>query len=324
MIFRTEIEKLKTGKKINYHDKLFFIGSCFANNIGGECTKHGLDTTINPFGVSYNPQSIASILYIIDKAGTIEDDMFRKVGDKYCSLMHHSDYDNKSLSSLKETVTHISEKAKKDIQSSSHIFITLGTAWVFTDNKTGVVVNNCHKINANEFTRSMLSVSGIVGILSKLLDNCDMLKGKNIILTVSPIRHKKDGLAGNSLSKAVLRAAVGELCELYPEQVSYFPSYEIVMDDLRDYRFYESDMIHPNQTAIDYIFSYFMDNLCESSTKDYATKMLKIQKAMLHRVSDSDSSAYSTFCKSTINKILDIQKSYPLVSYDKYINHFKF
>lgn len=323
MKFRTEVEIPIYNDKINYNDKLFFIGSCFALNIGQKCVDRGLNTMINPFGVTYNPLSLVKIINIIEKQNTLDDSMFRKVDDKWCSLMHHSTFDNSSLDELKASISNSIITARQFIKESSHIFLTLGTSWVYEDISTGETVNNCHKIAEKEFRRRKLSVQEIVTLCSKMIDNSELLKNKKIILTVSPIRHIKDTLQGNSLSKATLLTAIGELCQKYPAQLFYFPSYEIMIDDLRDYRFYESDMIHPSSVAIDYIFEVFEKSLFATSTIDYGTKMEKITRAMSHRVIDENSEAHKRFKLSTLNTLLKIKEKYPLMDYEEKLLFFK-
>lgn len=317
--FRTELKITPFQSKIEYHDSLFFIGSCFATSIGERCAKNGLQTMINPFGVTYNPLSVLEVLRHIVDCKEVEDSYFRQVGGKWCSMLHHSSFDSATLSEIKDKTMSATREAHCFINRASYMFITLGTAWVYQDKISGEIVNNCHKIPDNMFVRRRLTLSEIVDNFSAFVDKYE---GK-IIFTVSPIRHLKDTLEGNSLSKATLRTAVGELCEKYPSRVFYFPSYEIMMDDLRDYRFYEADMLHPSGVAVDYIYSLFEKALVSDGTIDYCRRMEKISRAMEHRVVDSQSEEYEKFKKSMLTNILSIKDDYPLGEYGDSIKFFK-
>lgn len=323
MKFRTEIETINEKDKIEYYDKLFFMGSCFADNIGNECSRRGFRTMINPFGVTYNPLSLISILKHIEECRTVDEAMYRQVGGMWCSLLHHSSFDASSLDEIKRKCMTATIQAHDYIKSSSSMLITLGTAWVYIDKKSVNVVNNCHKIPDKEFIRRKLSVTEIVDNFSELFDNSKLLTGKRIIFTVSPIRHLKDSLVGNSVSKATLIAAVGELCEKYPERVSYFPSYEIMVDDLRDYRFYGADMLHPTDVAIEYIYSVFESRYFSAQTIDYAQRMLKINNGKSHRVTQEGSNAHIEFKKNMTSNLLSIKQKYPFGDYEELIDFFK-
>lgn len=317
--FRTEIEIPHFQHKIEYHQKLFFIGSCFAANIGARCQHRGLKTMINPFGVTYNPLSVIEVLRHIIECKCVDEDMFRKVDGNWCSLLHHSSFDAPTLEEVKESTERVTSEANEFLKESSYLFITFGTAWVYMDKKSGKIVNNCHKIADKEFVRRKLSIAEIVETFSNFIDDYPW----KIIFTVSPIRHLKDSLVGNSLSKATLLTAVGELCEKYPDHVSYFPSYEIMLDDLRDYRFYEADMLHPNGVAIDYIDSIFEKALLSESCVDYCRKMVKIVGGMEHRVIAPESEAHKKFKDSMLVALRRIEKEYPLGDYETKFNFFK-
>ncbi len=323
MKFRTEIEINKSPNKINPNSSLFFIGSCFATNIGNECSNRGIKTYINPFGVTYNPLSIAKIIEIIDNNSNIDEKYFRKVGDKWCSMLHHSDFNNSNLDTLKESINSTITQTRNYILSSSHIFITLGTAWVYFDKKEGYVVNNCHKIAEKEFIRKRISIDEIIESLSGIIENTTLLKGKKFVFTLSPIRHIRDGLQGNSISKATLRSAIEILCEMYPDRVEYFPSYEIMIDDLRDYRFYEADMIHPSTTAIQYIYSVFENCFLSEQAIEYGKQMYKLNRAMQHRVIDSTSDAYIEFKKRCYNDLIKVKERFNNGNYDELFDYFK-
>ena len=323
MKFRTKIEIQEFNAKIEYNSSLFFIGSCFSTNIGNESARSGLNTLINPFGTTYNPASIVKILKLIDKGENIESADVRKVGDKWCSMMHNSEFNSDTQEELRVETEKSIREAKSFLQSTSHIFVTLGTAWIYEEKESGRCVNNCHKISDREFVRRKLSVKEIVDDFSQLIENAQILKGKKIVFTVSPIRHIKDSLIGNSVSKATLITAINELCEKFESQVSYFPAYEIMMDDLRDYRFYNDDLIHVSPLAIDYIFTHFKDTYFADRTFDFSSKMVKISQAMEHRVLNKDSDEYIKFRKLMLDRLISIQKEFILANLEEKMKHFK-
>ncbi|MEG0499715.1 MAG: GSCFA domain-containing protein [Rikenellaceae bacterium] len=317
--FRTEIEIDPFPFQIEYSNSLFFIGSCFATAVGERCAESGLHTMVNPFGVTYNPLSVLEVLRHITQSMPVDRSRLRKVGDKWCSMLHHSSFNSATLPELEKKTMDATRRAHDFIRQASVLVITLGTAWVYQEMENVTIVNNCHKIPDKEFIRRRLTVSEIVDNFSDFVDNSD----KKIIFTISPIRHLKDTMAGNSLSKAVLRTAVGELCEKYPEQVFYFPSFEIMMDDLRDYRFYDVDMLHPNSVAVEYIYALFEKMLLSSNSIDYCRRMVKITSAMAHRVTDQESEEYRRFKKKMLANLLQIKADYPLGDYRERIDFFK-
>ena len=268
MIFRTKIEISASDKKITAGNKLFFIGSCFADNIGSELKRRGVDCTVNPYGTTYNPMSVCAVLKrILYGEETPDDEILTRNGMWY-SFLHHTLYCAETRGALMERIAADNDILKSKLERSDFLFITLGTAWVYENVATGKIVNNCHKLPAERFRRYRLNNDEIVDGFSKLITGNAYLQKKDIIFTVSPIRHLKDGMEGNSLSKAILRVAVGELCSKF-DNVSYFPAFEIMNDDLRDYRFYDKDMVHPSETAVEYIFEIFTESLADEKLKRF-------------------------------------------------------
>ncbi len=316
MKFRTEIEIGKVGVTIEPDSKLLFMGSCFATNIGTECTNRGFSTLINPFGVTYNPRSLTEILRLLDRNEKVNENNFRYVNGSWCSMLNHSTFNSKSRDGLVTNVNRAVIEGHEYLKTATHLFITLGTAWVYYDKELECVVNNCHKIPEAKFNRGRLTVEEIVENFSDYIDNRITNRGSKIIFTISPIRHLRDGLIGNSTSKAILRCAVDILCEKYSDIVSYFPSYEVMIDDLRDYRFYDADMVHPNGVATSYIYSIFEKYYLSSSTIEYTKKMERITRAMNHRVLDSNSDSYSLFIDKLQQDIINIKKRYPQGYYE--------
>ena len=258
-------EKCKVG--LSYKDKITMLGSCFSDNIGRQLLDFGFDVCINPFGTLYNPVSILrSIERLIDGTEFTETDCIQiGAGDqRYCSFSHHTSF---ARETAEDFITHANlslERARKHFAESTKVIITLGTAWCFRHNKTGNIVSNCLKRPASEFTRVRLSAEETAGCLCRIMDLCneaasrsDNFIQKEFIFTVSPIRHFKDGAHGNQLSKSTLLLGIDAALQNHSAS-DYFPAYEIVMDELRDYRFYAEDMCHPSQQTADYIRERFL------------------------------------------------------------------
>lgn len=282
MNFRTEIETPSYKDKIDVSDNLFFIGSCFSDNIGNILISNGFNCTINPYGATYNPLSICKVLSSIEHQKNIEPHQIITGDGVFRSLMHHSFIYGKTPEELLKATEERTISAHESLKNSNYVFITLGTSWVFEYLKTGEVVNNCHKIPAKEFRRRPLSIDEIVHAFDTLISQSELLSSKKLFFTLSPIRHLKDGLAGNFVSKATLRVAIDRLCQRF-DNIHYFPAYEIMTDDLRDYRFWEKDMVHPSPVAIEYIFEIFKKSLIAPSAESYMKHHAKQQKALAHR-----------------------------------------
>lgn len=310
MIFRTKIEIPIYDKKITAGNKLFFIGSCFADNIGSLLKNNGMNCTVNPYGTTYNPMSVCAVMERIAEGAAVQDDEVLTRNGLWYSFMHHTLYYSETKEQLTARINSDNVILRQKLEKSDFLFITLGTAWVYENLETGKIVNNCHKLPANRFRRYRLTIKEIVDAFSQLFSTHPVFKDKNIIFTVSPVRHLKDGMEGNSLSKAVLRVAVDELCSAFPN-VSYFPAYEIMNDDLRDYRFYDKDMVHPSETAVEYIFGILTEALADNKLKIFLSEYGKLQKATTHRPFNAESAEYAEFRKKCMDKALKMQKDFP-------------
>ncbi len=240
---------------ISYDDKILIIGSCFADNIGKKMKDMGFNVCHNPFGTLYNPVSIYNSLKRLACPSPFRPEDVIQMGsgsDKYCSFTHHTSFARLSPEEFLSNANAQLEQAAAFFQKANKIIITLGTSWCYKHEESGKTVSNCLKRNASEFSRYRLEVDEIVELFEGFFMACD----KQAILTVSPIRHLKDGARGNAVSKATLLAAADKLCQGL-EGCDYFPSYEIMMDELRDYRFYSEDMTHPSEQAVNYIWERF-------------------------------------------------------------------
>lgn len=274
--FRTPINILPSKNKITYASKLFFIGSCFSENIFKKVNELRFNAQCNPYGVLFNPVSIKKALQeIIEKKQYTANDIVLN-DELYHSMHHHGKF---STTSQKETLDLINNNINEShtfLKEATHIFITLGTAWVYEYQNE--IVANCHKIPNIEFNKKLLSFNEVKQCLADIKNQLKQFNANvHLIFTLSPVRHLKDGMQENSISKSILRTAIAET------QANYFPSFEIMMDDLRDYRFYGADMLHPNETALDYIFEQFSHCYFNEETKTLMQRIQKYNTALNHR-----------------------------------------
>ena len=258
MKLQTPVTDEKCRVHISFTDKIMMLGSCFSDNIGRKLGDYGFDVCVNPFGTLYNPMSIRhSIALLLSDENFTEDDciMMGAGSDLFCSFKHHTSFARKIRKEFLENANAALSEARRFFRECNKVIITLGTSWCFRHNSSGEIVSNCLKRDAREFTREMLTAEETFGVLGWIMDSCP---DKQFIFTVSPIRHFKDGAHGNQLSKASLLLGIDRAIAAATEgQADYFPAYEILMDELRDYRFYAEDMCHPTSQAVDYIRERF-------------------------------------------------------------------
>jgi len=305
MKFRTEVIIENAGFEVNHQSNILFLGSCFAENIGTMLEKSRFKTDINPFGILYNPLSIAqSIDFLFTNKQFSINDLVNHEG-VWHSFSHHSRFSGLNAEEVLETMNKRMQVSADFLRKTDYLFITLGTAWVYFLKQTGKVVSNCHKLHNNIFTRELTSVEKIVNELSKQLEQLLILNKKlRIIFTVSPVRHWKDGALGNQLSKATLLLAINALQKQF-SRVSYFPAYEIVMDDLRDYRFYADDLLHPNSQAIEYIYEKFASCYFSKETNELNAEIQAVERAKAHRPFNPTTQNHQTFLDK-LNKRIEI------------------
>lgn len=256
---QTPVETCKSKVSISQNDRIFILGSCFADNIGQKMADLGFDACVNPFGTIYNPVSVSNCIARLSSGIPFSKDECVPMGagaGLVCSFSHHTSFARRTEEEFLKVANASLEEASRRWNAATKVIITLGTAWIYEYSRTGETVSNCLKIDAKEFTRHRLSVRETsLPLMNMLARHPD----KEFIFTVSPIRHLKDGAHGNQLSKGTLLLALEEVMAKFPERCDYFPAYEIVLDELRDYRFYAPDMIHPSAQAVDYIWSRFVD-----------------------------------------------------------------
>ena len=284
-------------------DRILTIGSCFADAMGMRLHLNRLKVLANPFGNLYNPHSIhKTIRYALYNELPPAHTFLERDGISY-NYDFHSEVSAVNQHNLSGKLKEITGAAHYHLATSEWVIITFGTAWVYERKETGEIVANCHKVPGNNFTKSLLSVQDVTESFGKLHNELKQFNpGIKIILTVSPVRHIKDTLELNSVSKAILRAACHEAAASLSD-VSYFPAYEIMLDDLRDYRFYKADMIHPSDVAEDYIWEKFGEVFFSHDLKTFLSQWKEIQQAINHRAFYPSSAAHQSFLKETLKRL---------------------
>ena len=301
----TSVDIAPSEKKIGYDDKILLLGSCFADNIGAKFCEYYFQTTINPFGTLYNPASIATTLNHSIQPSTIHHNGL------WHSMMHHGSFSHPDKDVLLARCEESQTRLRTALQNASTIIVTFGTSWVYE--MDGFVVANCHKLPADRFVRRCLTVQEIVDMWLPIIQ---AMPDKHWIFTVSPIRHIKDGLHANQISKANLLQAIDVLIanarDLNPTSTySYFPAYEIMLDELRDYGFYAEDMVHPSQVAVDYIWQRFVDTYMTADTQGEMRTLHQLWLDRQHRFLHPDSEEAMKFEQRIAQKMQDLQQKYP-------------
>lgn len=314
MDFRTIVKTDRSSLPIDHTRPVMFLGSCFSDNIGSKMRRQAFDVTINPLGALYNPLSILSAVDRFAHREYFSDNDLREVNGLFVTLDAHSKLSTSTAEACLEMLNKAVDEGANYLRRASHIFITLGTAWVFF--KDGRAVANCHKLPADEFTRRRIDITEIVESLKETVKAIHSVNlDARIWFTVSPIRHMADGAHGNQLSKSSLLLAIENVVES-DNNVAYFPAYEIMMDDLRDYRFYADDMCHPSAVAIDYIYQRFGETFYNPDTIELARRCEKIVKRMQHRPITDNPQAIERFNSDTSSLISTITTQYPQLKHN--------
>jgi hypothetical protein len=308
------ILKKETKNSINYNSKLVLLGSCFSKNIGNKLTYFKFQTHLNPFGILFHPKAIENLITnaINEKKYVPKDLIFQD--ERWHSFDTHSNLSSSNQETLLKKLNSSIQSTNKNLRKATHIIITLGTSWVYRFIETGAVVANCHKIPQKKFSKELLSVveinKSLVAIISLLKS---VNKNINVLFTVSPVRHLKDGFIENTQSKSHLISAIHTVVDC--KNVSYFPSYEIMMDELRDYRFYSEDMIHPNKIAINYIWEKFIETWFEDNSGLIMKEIELIQKGMAHKPFNENSEKHQKFLQNLESKKEKIKTQFPFINF---------
>ena len=316
MNFNTKIPISKSSNPIDYDSRIISLGSCFAQNIGEKFSYFKFQNTVNPFGIIFNPVSIENLISrAVNNQKFTENDIFFH-NDLWHCFEVHSELSHSDKTIFLDRLNQILSDFHLQIFKSTHFQITYGTSWVYRNKSSNSIVANCHKVPQSQFEKEILSVATIeksiqntIDLIQKVNPNC------YFIFTVSPVRHIKDGFVENQRSKAHLISALHNFVTLSLSKCNYFPSYEIMMDELRDYRFYAEDMLHPSQTAIDYIWKLFSENYI--SEENFATmeEVCSIQKGLAHRPFNPNTASHQKFLNTLKNKIVKLQEQFPRINF---------
>ena len=300
---------------ISHSDVVVMMGSCFSDNIGARMRHAMFNVDINPFGTLYNPFSIAtSIERIIDCEPVDGSHMFQS-GGVWNSFLFHSKFSRVDKMRAMEMMNERITAAHEHLRHARALIITLGTAVVYRLKSTGKVVSNCHKVPQHEFVRKTESIEAMTEVLDHSLTRLrEFNPDIKVIITVSPIRHVADGLETNMLSKASLRVVASTLAGRFKDMVSYFPAFEIMLDDLRDYRFYAADMVHPSETAIEYIWQTFQATYFDDRTAQAAARCERVYKRLMHRPMTDNREAIERFNADTRTVVGNLLREYPYIA----------
>lgn len=320
MNFRTPVTISAPSAKIEHAHALMFLGSCFSESIGDRFLDLKFQTSINPFGTIYNPISVSNALKSLLYPEDIDENMLVEHDGMWHSFLHHGKFSTLEKQDLINNLLDSAQKGNEALLSADWLFITFGTSWVYEWTKNGQIVSNCHKFPAVSFNRYRLDIDEIVTLYKELLVQLFSSNPKlQVVFTVSPVRHLKDGAHENQLSKSVLLLAVDQLCQ-YFDKCQYFPSYELILDDLRDYRFYKTDMIHISDSGVDYVWERLSEKWFSDKTGALIKDLGQIIKAAAHRPFNPKDPKHLSFVKNTIDKITRLQQSYPYLKMNQELN----
>ena len=316
MKFRSEITCVPGSNKIDHDSRVVLFGSCFSEHMSEKFDYYKFQTYTNPFGILFNPSSIENAVHrCVHQLFYSQEDLIHYEGN-WVSLDHHGRFDRKDPEAVLTSINEHIQMGHQAILSASHIVITLGSAWVYKWKDTKKIAGNCHKIPQKQFSKELLSSESIANNLIQIADQIKSVNSTaSLIFTVSPVRHLKDGFVENTLSKSLLHKAIHDLKSTCG--FSYFPSYEIMMDDLRDYRFYEKDLVHPNEMAIAYIWDLFKNAWISEKALVQMSEIEDIQRSLAHRPIDPDSELHKKFLLKLENKIADFRKRNPHIEFIK-------
>ena len=314
MKLQTQIPLTKSTNQIDYSSQLLLLGSCFSENIGTKLDYFKFQNKQNPLGILFHALAIEKLVSkAVNKESYTEPDVFF-LNERWHCFDAHSVLSDSSKNKLLDNLNKAMELSYHQINKASHIIVTLGTAWVYRRSANGQVVANCHRVPQANFEKQLLAIKDIEKSLEHMMSLVHAINSTTqFIFTISPVRHLKDGFVENQLSKAHLISAVYEIVK--QGDAMYFPSYEIMMDELRDYRFYANDMVHPSSMAIDYIWEKFCDVWVNKNTSKIMIDVDEVQRGLKHRPFNPSSISHEKFIKSIQDKIAYIQKDFPFMNF---------
>jgi hypothetical protein len=316
-MYYTSVNIRPFSRKITYSDSLFFIGSCFSDEIAQKLLFHKFNVLSNPFGTLYNPVSIYQSLKRIVLKDKVQRGDFFLDGDIYKSFHFHSSIAGMNLNEVLDKTNSIIEASHDFLKNSNLLFITYGSSYVFEFKKTGQIVANCHKVPASEFHHRMLTDGEVLKMMQYTVECLRSFNPKlQIIFTVSPVRYLKYGSFENQVSKSLLFVSLSKILQQYAD-VFYFPAYEIFMDELRDYRFYASDMLHPSDDGVEHVWKRFKEALIEETEYELMKRIEEIKQACLHKPMFPQSTAYKSLRQNILSKIVILEQQYAFLNFDQ-------
>lgn len=323
MRFRTEIQPNKFPFQLNHQQAIISLGSCFSENMALKLKRYRFNVADNPFGTSYNPMSLAFQLErLLNPVAFIASNL-NLHQDLWFSFEHYSHFSNPDQNACLEAINNALKQAAVLLPKTGLLILTLGTAHAWQHKTTGNVVNNCHKIAPEEFNRVLLKPNQIINRFLPILQHLEIkFPHLKILFTVSPVRHWRDGAVGNQRSKSILHVAAHELTEQC-SNTFYFPAYELLMDDLRDYRFYANDLLHPTDAAIDYIWEKFSQSLLNEDDLKALEAMDKLFKILEHRSRWPQSEQHRKLIEEGLKKVLSNQSQWPQMDWDFFKKEFE-
>jgi hypothetical protein len=322
MELRTTFSIEPSAWKITYNDPVMFIGSCFATSIGNQLELGRMPVMINPAGTVYNPVSVCNTIDTIISRKKYDSGNLYKYEDTWISFDHYTDFSSANSKEILNKINSKSEEVLKFLSGARFLFVTFGTARVFKWIESGKIVSNCHKIPSARFNHELLSTDYITSLWNDQLDKLKSLfPDLKVVFTISPVRHWKDGAHGNQVSKSVLFLAVEKMLE-HSSKPAYFPAYELVMDDLRDYRFYDDDMLHVSNLGVEYIWEAFSGCYFDKATVNLWKEVAGISKAVSHRIQTDNKNQIKKFAENILSRIDLIAQKNPFVNLEKERNYF--
>lgn len=323
MNWKSEIEVTPSRVQIGIGDRTHCMGSCFAEHIGDFLIRNKFPTLLNPTGIVFNPISISnSIQRILDNQFPGEDEIFQNQG-LYHHFEFHGSFSHHKIEVLLDRTAQSISEASNQIRQIDHLILTFGTAFGYKHKATGKIVANCHKVPSREFDRVFFGPDDLFKNMSETLRKLLTINPDlQIICTVSPVRHWRDGAVSNSRSKASLHLLIDQLEKEFEDRVYYFPSFELLIDELRDYRYYNEDLFHPSSMAVNFILEKFKVACLEERSRELVDALLPIQKGMAHRVMYPGSQSHQTFLKNQMDKTLEIESRFKEVDLSAERVHF--
>ena len=322
MQFTTPVTLPGNGPDISHTSRIILVGSCFADNIGKRLQDRKFNICANPFGVQYNPLSIATVLKRVFYGETFTENSCEifEHGGMWHSILHHSVFSQASREKLLSVINQELIKAHNMAQGCDTVVLTFGTAYTYRRKSDGIVAGNCHKLPGNLFDRRLLEIDEVVAHTAEIIGLFRKESPQiQFLFTVSPIRHLSDGAHNNQVSKATLLLAIEKLRSLFPDNTFYFPAYEIVLDELRDYRFFAEDMAHPSAVAVEYIWERFSDCFFGKETKELNREIESILRGLSHRPFNPGSIKYKEFIETTIDNITRLKEKHTSLDFENEI-----